>query len=434
MNNYQPKHNQRDESTFLFTVFCVWSYVLLGRPQDIVTVLSVFRPALLIGVVTILLFLLTSSYYISEVSFDNKQFKLYMALCMIMALGVPFAYHRRLAFMFIVTYYIIAIIYFFIFFTIIQSTEKIKKIIFIGCIGVTIYSIYSLMKGEMVDQRLNVGEMFDPNDLAFFVISFIPFNFLFISKGNNLLKKIVSYANLGLGSIVVLMSGSRGGFVSIALVAFMLIFFKSKTIKFSYKVVFIVFSVAALLYSATIMDFDRYKTITDIESDYNVTDEFGRFAIWKRGIRLMITHPLTGVGVSCFSMAISQDRMAEGVLAKYQTAHNSWILIGTETGLIGFVLFGLISLNTYKIFKQVKNKGRSEELVKLGEMARVGFAGHFICSMFLSQAYSIYWTFFIALSAVMQRMLNEEMEAGLQASQEKTDRSGHPTARRLKKV
>jgi len=64
----------------------------------------------------------------------------------------------------------------------------------------------------------------------------------------------------------------------------------------------------------------------------------------------------------------------------------------------------LISYKAFRIFSKAKSLGNSLYLLKIGEMARIGFAGHFVSSMFLSQAYSLYWVYFVALSSVLLRI------------------------------
>jgi O-antigen ligase len=125
----------------------------------------------------------------------------------------------------------------------------------------------------------------------------------------------------------------------------------------------------------------------------------------------MLTHPLTGVGASCFEMSVAQDRQDRGMIPRYQTAHNSFVLIGAETGIIGFVLFILLNFYAFRIFSKVARNGPSEEMRRIAEMARIGFLGNFACSMFLSQSYSIYWVFFIVTSAVLDRLAQRERES-----------------------
>lgn len=143
--------------------------------------------------------------------------------------------------------------------------------------------------------------------------------------------------------------------------------------------------------------------------DYNVQDEEGRLAIWSTGLKVMLTNPITGVGVGCFGEAIGREREARGAESRvWQTAHNSAVQIGTETGVIGFILFLLLSFNVLRIINRGTEIVVSKDLVRLCEMGFAGFLGLFISGMFLSQAYSIYWAFYVAFSAVVSQLLSRQ--------------------------
>jgi O-antigen ligase len=295
-----------------------------------------------------------------------------------------------------------------------KTTKKLKTILFVGCLGTGLYWLFALIEGGNISGRLRFGTMFDPNDLAFFTLSFLPFNLIFLSKDNNWLKRFLCLINFVVGVLVILLSGSRGGFIGFFFVFVMLFLTKTKTFKFSYKIILAALIMIIVLTGTITVDFVRYQNIVNLEDDYNITSETGRLEVWKTGLEVMLSRPLTGVGFGCFNEAIGTDREERGLTPRWQAAHNSLIQIGAETGIIGLILFALMSFKTFVIFGQVKKKaGATEELIKISEMARVGFVGHFISAMFLSQAYSIYWAFYIVLSAVVDRLLEEEPEERL---------------------
>jgi O-antigen ligase len=250
--------------------------------------------------------------------------------------------------------------------------------------------------------------MFDPNDLAFFILSFLPFNLIFLSKDNALLKRFICTGNFVICILLIFMTASRGGVVAFCVVALMMLLTRTHTIRLMYKVLFVSLILITISQNIVPINFERLRSITKLDEDYNLKSDTGRMEVWKVGIKIMLSHPLTGVGVGCFNEAIGTDREERSLQPVWQTAHNSLIQIGAETGVIGFLLFALMSFKAFRIFGQTRKKVQSEELIKISEMARVGFVGHFVAAMFLSQAYSIYWAFYIVLSAVVDRFLKQE--------------------------
>ena len=378
--------------------------MLIGRPQDFLPILIPLRPALTIGLLISIIFISGHMHRLENFDFANPQIRKYLYLVFMMVLGIPFAYHRKIAFMFVFTKYSVNVLFFFLFFVLIDSVQKVKAILFLCTIGTTLYALFSLVSGGLSGGRLFAGNMFDPNDLAYFLISFLPFNFLFIASSESLKKRVMSIINICCSLLVSLKTGSRGGFIGLGVIMLILFFRKTKTIRTSHKIIFMCLCFGVIYMNKNAIDFERFETLMNPSQDYNLTDEFGRKQIWKEGLELMIMNPITGVGVGCFDMALGYYRESQGKIAKWQTAHNSLVQIGTENGFIGFILFVLLSVGAFRIFKKA-SVSQSIELRTINEMLLIGFIGHIICAMFLSQAYSIYWTFYIALSATNYKFL-----------------------------
>lgn len=395
--------------------------MLLCRPQDLFEFLVPVRPALILGIATFLVFIVKMSTLAPGGSFSNLQVKLYVGLIVVMIISIPFALYRRAAFEFFFLQYINVVLFFFLFLNIIDSLKRLLTLLFVACSGTSLYLAFALMSGELVDRRLSFGGMFDPNDLAFFALSFLPLNLILISKNNNAVKRVICFSNVVISVLVVLETGSRGGFFAFCAVLLMLLLAKTITFKLSYKLLFVGLMAIVLLLNAGSIDFERYQGITNLEEDYNITDETGRLEVWKIGLRFMVEAPLTGVGIGCFPEAIGTDRAKRGLISRWQEVHNSLIQIGVETGGIGFLFFAVMSLNAFRVLGQAKKRAQSIELVKIAEMARMGFVGHFIAAMFLSQAYSVYWAFYMVFSAVVDRLSKQEegLDARTVAEEEK---------------
>ena len=178
--------NKKD-SYLLIYIFYLWTFVLIARPQDFVEALTPVRPALSVGIIVLIFYVVYHARY-KHRYLDNQQCRLYLYLLMAMIVSVPFAYYRRGAFEFLFTKYIVTVIFFYLFYKIIDNERKLINIIWIACLGTSLYLLSALYKGELVSGRLKFGEMFDPNDLAFFALSYLPLNMIFFSKENPVWK------------------------------------------------------------------------------------------------------------------------------------------------------------------------------------------------------------------------------------------------------
>lgn len=390
----------------LFSAFCLWSTFLMCRPQDYIAALVPLRLGFILTTLVLVVYLFSRKKLLGPAMLDEKQVKYYLALLMMMVAGVPDSLYARLSFNTIFTEYIVVVMFFAIFYKVVYDIGKLSMVLLLGCLGSGVYFIVSITSGLVTRGRYSYGNMFDPNDLAYFALVFLPLNLLFIGRENPYWVRLACIGSFGAGSSLILLSGSRGGLLAFTF-ALLTLLLLAKSIKSSVKCLVVMSCLALLVYAP--INYDRYSTILNLKGDYNTHNEEGRLAIWGIGVRALLDNPLTGVGVRNSSYAVALDRKRRGVdIVRWQSIHNSAIQIGAETGLIGLLLFLLMSLNVVRIFLRTKSQSNQDELVRIAEMGFAGFVGMFIASLFLSQAYSVYWAFYVVFSAVVSQMLIRE--------------------------
>ena len=81
------------------------------------------------------------------------------------------------------------------------------------------------------------------------------------------------------------------------------------------------------------------STLTDVGTDYNLTESDGRIAVWTRGLGYIARSPLVGVGAGAYPIADGRWAVQHGFLKafKWSAAHNLFIETAAELGLPGFV-------------------------------------------------------------------------------------------------
>ena len=396
-----------------FNIFLLWSFVLLGRPQDLILAMQPLRPALILTVLSV-----GSSYFgmkrrqLSAV-FQIPETRKYILFFIIMILGIPLAVHRRMAFNYIFLTYFVNILFFLIFIVEVDSIKKLKTVFLVITLCSFFYSVFGIMKGTFYGGRFSIyGGMFDPNDIAYVLVSLFPLCFYFILHREGTLKKILAVISIIASLLVILYSGSRGGLLGLIAVVLFLLLKKSDKIRISHKIIFVMAMILIFFAIRDKINIDRFLTLTSMESDYNVSAETGREQIWKRAFDLTLTNPVTGVGVDCFAMAIGNLRESLGLAPVWQQEHNSYIQVAVETGLIGFIVFIALIMRCFKVFSSLKRlKTTSKEIAEIKSMAgliQLGFVGHCVAAFFLTQAYSMFFTLFFALSAVLERLKSRD--------------------------
>ena len=219
---------------------------------------------------------------------------------------------------------------------------------------------------------------------------------------------MIAGITIALSLILILMTGSRGGLIGLLTVSLLIFFTKFSLLKSFQKIILMIVIAIALVINMDKIDMDRYTTIVEIEDDYNVTSEEGRLKVWQRGFELTLQNPLTGVGVNCFPDALGFYRQKIGVLPKWQTAHNSFVLILTELGFPGFLVFILLTLKAVTIFYNCAKRDpplpNLEQTTMMSRVMLIAFVGHLACAFFLSMSYSILFTLFFAMSVTIANL------------------------------
>ncbi|MCC6454642.1 MAG: O-antigen ligase family protein [Caldilineaceae bacterium] len=146
------------------------------------------------------------------------------------------------------------------------------------------------------------------------------------------LLRFVNYAYIFVAFLGITLSGTRSALLAaIPGVAFGLASLTRLRL-WARITIFMVMMLAVLIalpYVQTMRSFQRFSTTANeiTEGDLN-----GRTVHWMQGLEAFVDHPLLGVGADMYRSITSRGNLA----------HNSFISVLVELGLIGFALFGII--------------------------------------------------------------------------------------------
>ncbi len=203
----------------------------------------------------------------------------------------------------------------------------------------------------------------DPHMLAFYLGMLVPLNIalLFISKK----KKFLSLA-LVILLAADLLTFSRGGYLGLAAGAVFVLIFFWRRINKNYKIAIIGLIGAGLMLLAFPNPIsERAYSTFNLKEGSNQ----GRIETWKEALNVIESHPILGVGLGNYPLAINPT-------ADYREpiyAHNAYFDIAAETGILNALIW--IWLLAATIFNLIKKSSRS--LLFLGAAASlVVFAAH----------------------------------------------------------
>jgi O-antigen ligase len=230
------------------------------------------------------------------------------------------------------------------------------------------------------------GAFGESNVYAAYISLFLPLTVSFLVTAKNLYYIIFMYLNIFLGIYALVLTGSRGGFLS-AIISFIIFFvITRKNMHFTKKFanfyifsmilisIFIVFKTTPALTVSGIQNNIILRYETSNLNDYSS----GRIDLWKKGLEIFLDDPFFGVQKP-FSEIVGSN------------THNTYLEILVSRGIVGLVLFIAFF---YFIFKKVYGK-----YIDLGNSiifpAYIAGFCSFIVSMFFLNMFSSYYFFFI---------------------------------------
>jgi O-antigen ligase len=398
VNNQQVQESEeRGRLSFFF--FTLWTFFLIGRPEDYFAFLVPLRPVFWITIITLLVMFLQRINFPKNI-LQMREVRLILLFYIIMIIGIPFAVHRRVAFDFVFIGFLEVLLYFFTILILVQSTKRLNYIVWIAVLSVLFSSFFYLTRGAMSGGiRVSGSLMYDPNDFAMIFSIYLPLCIYTLLSGKKFTKKIVSITAIFTLVIGIIMSESRGGILALAVVLCAMLFLRTSQWKGGLKIITIIIVCAIGFYF-----FPRIETrFEGISNDYNWTDPSGRMHIWMQNLDLLYEHPILGVGANCSAIALGFYRMAQrDVVLAWQVSHSSILQVAVETGIPGFLLFLILNVGAIYTLRKIR-KTKNRDLSLISFFLELSFYGFWASGIFLSHGYSSNLYFLLAISATIRR-------------------------------
>jgi O-antigen ligase len=140
--------------------------------------------------------------------------------------------------------------------------------------------------------------------------------------------------------------------------------------------------------------------------------------LWTVGWRMVEAHPVRGVGTGQFQTSSVHYLLRPGfiqrgdfILSTPKVAHNTYLNILAELGIVGTTLFGIIVAFSVaclylaaRAFARIEDRGM--EILVRGLLAGVG--GYLVTLMFISENYSKFFWVVLALGPAMLAVARAE--------------------------
>jgi O-antigen ligase len=235
-------------------------------------------------------------------------------------------------------------ILFLIVYTAIRQREHVKWVAWAWLAGATFATVPALLSPPTQEADLTTriaGTIGDPNELAALLVAGTAFAVALsvVSKGN-LVARVAAFGAVFLFLFGIFYTVSRGGMIALA-VAIVAAALMSGRYRVQATIVGLLTALFVVVYFSQIAGVDARDRITTVQGGS------GRSDIWKIGWRMVEDKPVIGVGSGNFPIssihyllvkpgAIERD---EFIIDTPKVAHNSYLQVLAELGMVGLVLF-----------------------------------------------------------------------------------------------
>ncbi len=251
--------------------------------------------------------------------------------------------------------FLVVVIYFFIFYFYLETTDEIH-LFFKYWVIISVFEVLLGLFGLVthnpdfsLDYRIQ-GSFANPNLFAMYLNASVYISLYLYLKFK---QKIYLFATLFF-IFGIIVSASRGALLGLTLSFLFFILYKNK---YKLRIILSLFFVALVFsFSLAFTDIDlsynisRLETFSRLDSEDNLGE---RTHLWKMGIKIIENYPFLGVGKGNFIFAANNLVETEGT--KFNAAHNTYISIASETGILNLLIFlGLLTHVFLNLFWYVR--------------------------------------------------------------------------------
>ena len=296
------------------------------------------------------------------------------------------------------------------FFLVVALTEHGREKALRFFIMASVAALAALLAFDTGTGRLHVSDTYDPNDMALLFVVFLPIVTAEALCARNFLLRIAAWGTVACSLIGIALTQSRGGLLALAAVAAHALIISKK--RRWLLVPLLALGAVIILQAADDALWSRFGELRD-QSDYNYSGRTGRLTMWEEGLKLFAQRPLLGVGIGQFSAGVGM--LGNGT---YKTAHNSFVQLGAELGLVGLLAFLAILRDVYRIARAGASPALPSACRIRHSALMLALTGYCVGGFFLSQAYGNILYMLLALAAIMHLERNRlEHPASLPARQ-----------------
>jgi O-antigen ligase len=262
-----------------------------------------------------------------------------------------------------------------------------------GAVAATVYGLLNL--SATVEAGRLTGTGLDPNEMASVLVAGVALSgALVVNLRRSPGPQLAAAAAGGFCLFGIFLTVSRGGILALGMALIAAIVFSGRW-RLRVVAATILIAAATFLYFTILAPSEAKERISSAtQGETRVPD--GRTTIWQIGWRMAEAKPLTGVGAGNFRDAAKEYLLQPGAITRSdqilrdtpQVAHNSYLEVLAELGLVGAVLFlTIIAFSLVSSLRAARNFSASGEIGNeaLARGFAIALVGVLAADFFISQ-------------------------------------------------
>jgi putative inorganic carbon (HCO3(-)) transporter len=278
--------------------------------------------------------------------------------------------------------------------------------------------------GEDDEYRVG-GPLEDPNFFSQIMVVLIPISLERFFHERRMLLKFLALLAVALVSLCVLLSYSRGGFLALIVALGAYFYYYPPR---QWQLLLIVLAGLVLIAVAPPKYFDRILTLSEFfqPRDTLRTNELsfrGRLSENLAAWEMIKANPLFGVGLKSYNYLFPtySKNLGLALVAGEREAHNLYLEVTAETGLVGLTAFLTIIYVSYRTILTARREMLRHHQYEFAAMLvgfMAGLTGYLVAATFIHGAYPRYFYFLIGVALSLRQIAlhetQDEHEKGLQ--------------------
>ncbi len=268
------------------------------------------------------------------------------------------------------------------FLTFIDSAERLRKTVYVVTIFGFVFAFFAILQAVLSPNKIYgiyepkfavpFGSFVNRHNFAAYMemTLSLPLGLMFVGAiGRD--KRLIYITAIGLMGVALLLSGSRGGFVSLVAEIFFLIILTTKTkssAQMAIKIGFSILLLTVIVFGAILIGGESSLTRfaeTAASKDFSTN----RTHIWDVTLSIIKNNLPFGAGLGAFGAAYTPYDSLSG-LERVEQAHNDYLQVLSDAGVVGLLLGAFFIYELFRSgLKNTKTSDRFRRGVAIGSLA-----------------------------------------------------------------